>query len=285
MRIAVTGGTGLVGRFIVHEALGAGDEVVILSRTAPQGGDLAGAEHRAWSMGQAPPLDGIDAVVHAAFDHLPGRYRGGEGDDPAGFVARNQHGTQALLDACARFGVGRVVFLSTRAVYGDYPPGTALSEDLAPRPDTLYGQVKAAGEAALAALPVPGVSLRVTGVYGAAVPGQRHKWSDLFADFLAGRDVAPRAGTEVHGADLAAACRLILALPADELPPVLNVSDLILDRRDLLAEVAAITGSPAPLPPRAETAVSAMDTARLRALGWAPGGWDRLRASLPGMLC
>jgi hypothetical protein len=54
---------------------------------------------------------------------------------------------------------------------------------------------------------------------------------------------------------------------------VLNVSDIVLDRRDLLAIVKQETGSPHPLPDRADLdALNVMETERLRAAGWAPGG-------------
>jgi UDP-glucose 4-epimerase len=45
---------------------------------------------------------GTDAVVHAAFDHLPGRYRGGEGDDPARFRRINLDGSVRLFESAKR---------------------------------------------------------------------------------------------------------------------------------------------------------------------------------------
>lgn len=277
MKIALTGGTGLVGRFIADAARAAGHQVTLLSRTPPPGGlryDLAG---------EVPDLAGHDALIHAAFQHEPGRYRGGEGTDPAGFLAANRDGSLRLFAAARQAGVARALFLSTRAVYGDHPAGTVLTEDLELRPETLYGQMKADVEQGLAALSSPNfstASLRATGVYG---PGPNHKWTNLFQDFRAGRHIAPRVATEVHGADLAAAALLLLEAPASGL--AFNVSDLTLDLHDLLAEVARLTGCTWPLPPRADAArVSAMDCTRLRALGWRPGGWPLLRASLPAML-
>lgn len=245
MRVAITGSTGLVGRFIVDAARAAGHEV-----TLP-----------AFRLGDALTLD-HDALIHCAFMHAPGKYRGGEGDDPEGFRRANVDGSLRLFDGFR----GRIVFLSTRAVYGDYPAGTALREDMPLRPDTLYGQVKAEVE------PYATVSLRATGVYG---PGQDHKWTGLFANYLAGKPIAPRVATEVHGADLAAATMLVL----DRGEGAYNVSDLMLDRRDLLAELGS--GN---LPERSDAKVSEMDCTRLRDLGWYPGGWERLRNSLPQML-
>ncbi|WP_128254180.1 NAD-dependent epimerase/dehydratase family protein [Falsirhodobacter deserti] len=262
MKVAVTGATGFVGTFITRALLAAGHDVTVLGRRA-----VEGAGFQPFTLGEAPAID-ADVLVHAAFRHEPGRFRGGEGDDPEGFRAANLDGSLRLIRG---FG-GRTVFLSSRAVYGDYPAGTVLTEGMQPRPDTLYGQVKLAVEAEAT------VSLRATGVYG---PGQGHKWQEMFADYLAGRAVKPRVATEVHGADLAAAVLAVLGRGQG----VFNVSDLVLDRRDLLAEVAIVTGCVQALPPRGDRSqVSAMDCTKLKALGWRPSGWGRLIASLPAML-
>ena len=227
----------------------------------------------------------FDAVVHAAFDHLPGRYRGGEGDDPDCFARRNRDGSIALFEAAKQAGVSRVIFLSTRAVYGPKASGTALNEDTPATPDTLYGKVKRDAEEALLAMvdgDLAASVLRVTGVYGPAGPGRRHKWADLFDDFLAGMEIAPRAGTEVHGEDVAAEIRIALDRPT---PAILNVSDLIVDRHDLLAIVRDATGSAHPLPGRADaSAVNEMDCARLKSQGWTPGGRPLLERTVRALL-
>lgn len=291
MRLAITGATGLVGWFVLSEARSAGDTPVLLSRQAPPPGSFAhDLAHLRFDLDGPPPsLKGVDALVHLALMHAPGRYRGGEGDDPEAFRRCNVDGTLRLVEAARRDGVKRVIFLSSRAVYGGYPPGTRLTDDLPPRPDTLYGEAKAMVDAALASMNEPGfatASLRATGIYGPPGPGQRHKWASLFEGFLAGKAVAPRVATEVHGEDLAAAIRLLLRAPEERLGGrSFNLSDLLLDRRDLLAEVARIAGRGGPLPERSDgEKVSAMDCARLAALGWSPGGWPRLTESLPALL-
>lgn len=279
MRIAVTGATGAVGHWIAADLLAAGHAVVALGRRPSR---HRTAEQRAFDLGgPAPDLSDCAVLVHAAFAHLPGRYRGGEGGDPDGFLRLNRDGTLRLFAAARAAGVGRVLFLSSRAVYGDRPAGTRLTEDLPPEPDTLYGRMKLAVEDALAALTGPrfaAASLRATGVFGPPLPGLPHKWQPLLDAFARGEPLAPRAATEVHAGDLAAAVRLLATVPAAALAPgVFNVSAFVLDRRDLLARHAALTGAAGPLPGRADAAAACvMDCTRLRALGWRPGGAERV---------
>lgn len=275
MRIGVTGATGQVGHWVASHLLDRGHAVVTLGRHP----SLLSAPHRAFALDGPPPdLTGIEVLVHAAFSHVPGRYRGGEGDDPERFVRLNRDGTLRLFEAARAQGVPRVLFLSSRAVYGGWPPGTTLDEALPPRPDTLYGRVKLEVEQALAALAgIEGTSLRATGVYGPPVAGMPHKWDELLDAFHAGAPIAPRAGTELHAGDLAAAVELLLALPPGRLPGVVCLSDILLDRRVLLARYARIVGLRRDLPPAADaTAPNTMRTDRIAALGWHPRGWDGL---------
>lgn len=281
MRVLVTGGTGFVGRFVVEGFVAAGHEVVIAGRRPPTPGFFsAPVAFRPMTLDPAqigPGLvAGIDHLVHAAFHHVPGRYRGGEGDAPADFVRFNLDGSVALFEAAKKAGVQRAVFLSSRAVYGTQPPGAVLTEETVPTPDTLYGEVKLQAETALAALAGPAfatASLRATGVYGPPGPGQAHKWSDLLADYLDGRPVAPRCGTEVHGDDLASAVRRVIEGGIGSGAEVFNVSDILVDRRDILAIVAQEMGRPPSLPAAADARdYNLMSTDKLRTRGWRPGG-------------
>jgi uncharacterized protein YbjT (DUF2867 family) len=96
MQIAVTGGTGTLGREVVAELAGRGHSVRVLSRSAPQHRvDLSTGE------GLAAALDGVDAVVDAA-NGKPGR------DARAVLV----DGTRRLLEAGAAAGVGHHVGVS-----------------------------------------------------------------------------------------------------------------------------------------------------------------------------
>ncbi|MEP3437897.1 MAG: NAD(P)-dependent oxidoreductase [Hoeflea sp.] len=289
-RVLVSGGGGLVGRFIVEDLLGQGYQVTVGGRTRPADGLFSNPVGFAplildADLDQARAFDDVDHFVHAAFDHLPDKYRGGEGNDPDGFRTRNLDGTVQLFETARKAGVQRCVFLSSRAVYGTQPVGTLLTEETPPHPDTLYGTVKLLAEQALAAMARPdfvSTSLRITGVYGAALPGQPHKWQTLFSDYLAGRPVEPRLATEVHGRDAARAARMMLELPSGEINgKVFNVSDILVDRHELLKLLQVATGCPHPLPaPVTDITPLLMETRRLRGLGWTPGGRDLLARTI-----
>ena len=284
MKVLVSGGTGLVGRHVVEGLLGAGYKVIVGGRVQP--------DPEAFSkpvgfvpLFLEPDLDQTEAFddayffVHAAFDHVPGKYRGGEGGDPVQFRRLNLDASVKLFETARRAGTRRAVFLSSRAVYDGLPSGTELTENLLLQPDSLYGEIKLDGERALSALSQPGfttASLRLTGVYGNRQP---NKWDPLIADYLAGRPVPSRAGTEVHGRDVAAAVRLMLETEAGVIDgQVFNVSDILTDTREILG---CLPHRPHPLPPPGDrAAVNVMSTARINALGWEPGGLALLRETV-----
>lgn len=280
MNVALTGATGQVGRFVLADLLARGCTIRAWTRgralpdgVEPVAGDLA---DRA-TMRRL--CRGADLLVHAAFDHLPGRYRGGEGNDREGFVERNLHGSLTLLRTAKALDVGRAVVLSSRAVLDGCPPGRH-DESTTPRPTTLYGEVKAALEAFVEATGEhwPVTVLRATGVYGVTTPIEASKWFSLLQDARSGLLPArDRAATEVHGADLAdAVWRLATAPEAGG--RVYNCSDLVVRRSDVLRLAGLDVALPPPEPPAV-----ILDTTRLRALGWRPGGEVRLRATVAAL--
>ena len=117
MRIAVTGGSGLVGRAIVRR-LAKRHDVVNVDLATP---DPAGLEYPAVEHAHIDILDverlahafhGTGAVVHAAA--IPGPEFGSEED----ITEVNVEGTRNVAVAADRAGVGRVVFISSESVPG-----------------------------------------------------------------------------------------------------------------------------------------------------------------------
>ncbi len=294
-RVAVTGATGMVGQFVVDALALAGYDVVALAR--PES-DLAALPETAavrpfrldpsFSFGDA--LAGIDGLVHAAFHHTPGRFRGGEGDDLGGFVRANVDASLALLVAARRARVERCVVLSSRAVYGRQPAGLRLSEAIAVHPDTHYGATKAALEAFVSSFGLgdgwPVAALRPTGVYGLRRPIERSKWFDVAAALLRGEAIPARGGTEVHGRDVAASVLRLLEAPQEEVAGrMFNCSDLFVSTRQIAELVAEFSGRETPLPaPVDERAFNAMDCSALGALGVRFGGEALLRDTVEALV-
>ena len=279
MRVAVTGGTGYVGRYIVDALVAGGHDVRVLARDRGKSLNLPEAVEVA--AGSLDPdadfgalIGGADALVHAAYQHVDGRYRGGEGDDLAGFMRVNVGGSLALLEAARRAGVERCIVVSSRAVYGRRPPGTRLTEDIAISPDTHYGAAKAALEAFAASFARQdgwcACAIRPTGVYGLTWPADRSKWFALVGSLLAGKaQLEARVGTEVHGADVARAIMVLLQAPAEIVAGrAFNCSDLAVSTRDIAGHVARLTGRDVPLPPASDMGeLAIMSCDGLAALG------------------
>lgn len=290
MKVLISGGTGLVGRYIAEELLSAGYKVAIGGRTVPHA-ELFPQAVSFVPLSLDPAEDQSDAFddayffVHAAFSHTPGKYRGGEGDDAEGFRRLNLNGTVKLFETARKAGIRRCIFLSSRAVYGDGVAGEELTETTKPAPNTLYGEVKRDAEHALFSLSAPGfatASLRATGVYGDLRP---NKWDALFDDYLNGKPVPSRAGTEVHGRDLARAVRFLLQTEAGRIDgQAFNVSDISTDNHEILGHLQQATHCPHPLPAPAPVGFTGvMNTAKIRALGWQSGGKALLQQTVEAL--
>ncbi len=293
MRVAVTGGSGYVGGFIVDHLLKAGHEVRLMVRpdsTRP----MRDLDNFAVELDPDSDfrglLNGCGALVHAAFHHQRGQYRHGEGQDLQGFLRKNVSGSLALLNQAFACGVGRAIILSSRAVYGRQIPGAILSEDMAGNPDTHYGAAKAALEAFAASYALqdgwPVCALRPTGVYGLVDPVDRSKWYDLVGACLAGQPLPVRGGTEVHGADIAdAVLRLLRAEETEIAGNAFNCSDMYLSTRDIAAIVQDRSGRDIALPaqPADQAAYNVMDCSRLTRLGIAFSGRARFEQTVAAL--
>lgn len=287
--IAVTGATGYVGRFVVDELQRRGCTVRALARP---GSDRDGfAAPIEWLEGDlrspdalAALADGAEAVVHLAYEHVPGRYRGGEGDDLAAWLDANLTGSLRLLMAARDAGVKRFVFLSSRAVFSHTEPGRQLDESHPTAPDSHYGAYKAAVESFLSSFAASGgmttAALRATGVYGVNRPVERSKWWDIVRTVVAGGEVtSTRGGTEVHGLDAARAVYALLERP--DRGGVFHLSDLYVTHRDIVRLARRYAKRPGSLPAAPPAPVAnPLACRRLRSLGVTLGGVPLLEATV-----
>ncbi|WP_188191071.1 UDP-glucose 4-epimerase GalE [Nonomuraea sp. SYSU D8015] len=171
MRLLVTGGAGYVGSVVAAQLIEAGHDVTVLDdlSTGHQDAVPEGARFVQSDISDAgAALDGVDAVLHFAAKSLVGE----SVEKPGLYWANNLGGTLALLDAMRDKGVGRIVFSSTAATYGE-PERSPIQEDDPTRPTNPYGASKLAVDTALSAYArirgLGAVSLRyfnVAGAYG-----------------------------------------------------------------------------------------------------------------------
>lgn len=225
MRVAVTGGTGFIGRYLLRELIDAGHTIKALHRAASQLPDEF-AEHDGieWYEGDLSlpeSLDdfvaNVDAVIHGAF-WRPGRtFRGAEGDIET-FVRINVIGTLRLIELARSRELQRFVFISTCAVHERILDDRPLDEKHPVWPTTHYGAHKGAIECFVHSYgwghAMPICALRPSGVYGVARPVEDSKWFDLIQAVKSGHEVTcDRGGKEVHAADVARAAELLLKAP------------------------------------------------------------------------
>lgn len=275
--IAVTGATGYVGRFVVAELQRQGVPVRALVR--PESNRDGFAQAIEWiegdllsSVALSRLVKGARAVVHLAYKHVPGRYRGGEGNDLGRWLEANVNGSLRLLLAAKAAGVERFIFLSSRAVFSRTEPGRALDESHPVSPDTHYGAYKAAVEAFLHSFAqVEGMktcSVRATGVYGVTYPVERSKWWGLVNAVV--RDepiISSGGGTEVYGGDVARVISELITRPAMNVD-VIHLSDLYITHREVVLLAREIAGMPGELPPApAHPPENVMVSRKLDALG------------------
>lgn len=217
-RILLTGATGFVGSHALPHFLQAGCTVRALVRSEARGRLLepAGVEVIVGSLEDRPALmratEGCDVVVHlAALTHAR---------SDSEFFRVNEGGTADLLHAALGAGSGprRFVYLSSLAAVGPAVAGRPVDAETRPRPLTMYGRSKLAGERACkgAAGRMEVAILRAPAVYGP-------RDTDMYHFFrLASRGVMPvptgpeRSLQLVHADDLARALvHAALAFGAD----------------------------------------------------------------------
>jgi UDP-glucose 4-epimerase len=149
--VLVTGGAGYVGSFIVRQLVAAGQRPVVYD-SLYSGHDWAvpGADLVVGDLADRARLDELlasrrfEAVIHCAA-HI---WVAESVREPARYYANNTANAIQLFDLCARRGVGRVVFSSTAAVYGD-PDQSLIGERQPLAPINPYGASKMMAERVL----------------------------------------------------------------------------------------------------------------------------------------
>ena len=278
MRIALTGATGFIGRYIAHELVEQGHQLTCWHRP---NSDLTGfqkiQESIQWlngGLGQARSADelvaGCDAVVHSAFWRPGDGFRGAEGD-VVEFARMNVLGTLQLIEAARRVDVQGFVYLSTCAVHETILRDRALDEAHPLWPMTHYGAHKAAIEKFVHSyglgLDFPICALRPTGVYGINRPLEKTKWFQLVQDIVRGEEVhVEGGGKEVHAADVAQAVSLLLS-SADVSGQVYACYERYISKREVADLAIELAGSSSRVTGELKEPANQIQTGKIRKLG------------------
>ncbi len=147
MKVLVTGGSGLVGRYVV-DALAQAHQVAVADRRLPHRRDVPFFSVDVLDLSALIKVfDGFETVVHLAGIPHP------LNDPPEDVFRVNAMGTFNVLEASARSGIRRVVFMSSESTLGLAFAGTRLAplylpidEEHVLRPQDPYGLSKVTGE-------------------------------------------------------------------------------------------------------------------------------------------
>lgn len=295
MRIAVTGATGFLGRYIVRRLLASGHHCVCWYR---KGSDRGGFDdldaELEWHLGELDDPESMyhlvqrcDAVVHAALWRPGEGFRGAEGD-VAEFVQRNVLGTIRLIEEARAAGVPRFVFISTCAVHEKILDDRPLDEAHPTWSTSHYGAHKAAVEQFVCSYGLGAgydiCALRPTGIYGVARPLEKSKWFELVAAIKRGESASLSAGgKEVHAADVAKATEILLT--ADGVAgQMYNCYDRYIAQQDVAKIAKELCGSEAKIEAKNKGPKHQIETSKLEALGMEFGGEAILRETVEQML-
>jgi nucleoside-diphosphate-sugar epimerase len=146
MRVAVTGGSGKLGRHVVRRLAGDGHQVLNLDRVGERNPGLVVVDLRNYGqvvdvlLGLDDRHGGFDAVVHLGAVPAPGII-----PDAATFE-NNMLATYNVFQAARRAGIKKVVYASSETVLGlpfDVdPPYIPVDEEYPARPESTYSLVK-----------------------------------------------------------------------------------------------------------------------------------------------
>ncbi len=146
MRVAVTGGSGKLGRSVVRRLSEEGHDVTNLDRTGTRGRGFTEVDLRDYGqvvdvfLGLEDRHSGFDAVVHLAAIPAPGH-----APDAATFE-NNMQATYNVFQAARRAGIKKIVYASSETVLGlpfDVdPPYIPVDEEYPARPESTYSLVK-----------------------------------------------------------------------------------------------------------------------------------------------
>ncbi|MEO1529809.1 MAG: NAD(P)-dependent oxidoreductase [Planctomycetota bacterium] len=292
MQIAITGGTGFLGRHLLAQLAACQHDLVVLSRRSPE--SLPTLDHVRWLQGElgnqesaARLVTDCDVVIHSALSRTRLSFLEAE-DKPLQYWHQNATSSLQLLEAAANAAVSRFVFVSSGAVH-DQVVGP-LNEDHPLRPSTLYGACKASVETLVHHYGQSGrlvaTTLRPTAIYGEAEPMRASKWFDLVKRVAAGQTVNVSGGAKsVHAADVAKAIVLLMQTNEQAVAgETFNCCDRMISDYEVADLAKSLSGSEAVIQGVPKQAKHQIDSSKLMAMGMRFGGDALLRKTVENFI-
>jgi nucleoside-diphosphate-sugar epimerase len=317
-RILITGGTGMIGTFLIdmieryNELSGSGIGVIVIGRNRENAAKRFGPGFTKPSFDfieadlsqSVPELPCVDYMIHAGGNSHPGAFS----SDPVGTMRSNLFGTDALLDHARRTGLRSFLYVSSGEVYGICNGLDSVTESYSgsldiTNPRSCYPSSKRAAETLCASYAsqygIHAVIVRPCHVYGPTfVRSDTRIASRFIMDALDGKDIVMKsAGTQVRSYCYVGDCAvgMLTALVAGAQGNAYNIAnrDSVASIREYAEAVANACGVriTTVLPTSAETAAFnpveriVLDQTKLEGLGWKPSvdlhsGIDRTVAML-----
>jgi nucleoside-diphosphate-sugar epimerase len=143
MRLAITGGSGLIGRHVIPE-LAEEHKIIICDIETPPTSllELDGVTHHICDVSEVNDLveafAGCDAVFHKA------GLKGGVSsfEQPHRYYEINVRGSLNVMKASEEAAVGNIIFDSTESIYGTTDESAPFTEETPPKPSSIYGGTK-----------------------------------------------------------------------------------------------------------------------------------------------
>lgn len=145
MTILVLGGAGYIGSHTVYELIAGGEDVVIADNLEtgheeaihPDARFYKGDIRNRTFIDSVFERENIDGVIHFAANSLVGESM----TNPLKYYDNNVCGTKVLLESMVAHHIGRIVFSSTAATYGE-PDRIPILETDKTEPTNTYGETK-----------------------------------------------------------------------------------------------------------------------------------------------
>ncbi len=208
MKLLVTGGAGYVGSVVASQLVEAGHETVVLDDLSkghrdavPEGARLVEGSLLDEEFVRETLSGGFDGVLHFAALSLVAE----SVEQPERYYRGNVCGTLNLLGAMGEAGVGRLVFSSTAAVYGE-PEEVPIPETAPTVPTNPYGGSKLAVDRLIGdvarARGIAAASLRYFNVAGASGAfGEDHHPETHLIPIILQTAAGTRESVKIFGTD------------------------------------------------------------------------------------